>query len=98
MLAESEMKMSERERISVSPAASAVIRAVAGKIIESGMKSMPEEFRDLASRIDAKNPSDPSAVAIILMIAGCEKIGIDLGPIPGLKIAPKNGGEGDVQP
>lgn len=80
--------MSE-SRITLGKVATSVVRHVGGRIVDDGLKSLPS-FRDFMGRLDAANAADASTVALVLMLAGCEALGIDTAEISGVKIAPKD--------
>ena len=75
-------------RVTLSAPASKAIRALIDKILENGLKSMPPEFREMLDRLEGRSASDPSNVAIALMVAGAERYGIDLATLGEIKIAP----------
>jgi hypothetical protein len=76
-------------RVTLSAPASKAIRALIDKILEDGLKSMPPEFREMLDRLESRSASDPSNVAIALMVAGAERYGIDLAALGEIKIAPE---------
>lgn len=75
-------------RVTLSAPASKAIRALIDRILEDGLKSMPPEFREMLDRLESRSASDPSNIAIALMVAGAERYGIDLAALGEIKIAP----------
>lgn len=79
--------MSNTTRVTLSTTASRAIRALIDQIVENGLRSQPEQFRQQLARLDSQNASDPSNVALALMLAGAEAMGIDLVKLGELKVA-----------
>lgn len=79
--------MSNTTRVTLSTTASRAVRSLIDQIVENGLRSQPEQFRQQLARLDSQNASDPSNVALALMLAGAEAMGIDLVKIGELKVS-----------
>lgn len=78
-------------RVTLSIPASQAVRKLVDHIVDNGLRSMPPQFREQLARLEgSQQASDPSSVALALMLAGADSMGIDLVGIAGLKVMPKD--------